>query len=85
VPVVRLVDREEYTSQTTGTVEQGETIDVDEDLATLLTGRRGFEYVDEDDAEFECACGETFETEHALKTHQGRWCDEAGDGDGGEE
>jgi len=41
------------TSQTTGAVEQGETIEVDEDIATLLVRRRGFEYVDGDEDEEE--------------------------------
>jgi len=53
VPEVRLVDRDVYTSQTTGAVEQGETIEVDEDIATLLVRRRGFEYVDGDEDEEE--------------------------------
>jgi len=48
---VKLVDREEYTSRTTGTVEQGETIDVPVDLAGHLVRNRGFAPVEDGDGQ----------------------------------
>ena len=46
---VRLTRRDEYTSQTTGRVERGETVVADEELAAHLVNRRGFEFVTEDE------------------------------------
>jgi hypothetical protein len=51
MPEVRLVDREEYTSRTTGTVKQGETTEAADDVAGHLVRNRGFEYVGDDDAQ----------------------------------